>query len=80
MNTVLQVRPHQCRAEAQDHSSRHASHRCFDAAQDMVGFLSCQGTVLAYAQFAIHQYSQILFSRAVLYPYIPHCIDTLKVV
>ena len=30
--------------------------------------------MLAHVQLAIHQYPQILFSRAVLYPYIPQFV------
>lgn len=37
----------------------------------MVGFLSCEGTLLVHAQLAIHQYPQVLISRAVLHPHIP---------
>jgi len=47
LDTVLQVSPHQCCAERQDHLPRPAGHTSFDAAQDMVGFLICEGTVLA---------------------------------
>ena len=36
----------------------------------MVGFLGCKGKLLAHVQFAIHQYSQVFFSRAVLSPFI----------
>ena len=36
--------------------------------QDMVGFRGCEGTLLTHIQLAIHQYSQVLFSRSVLYP------------
>ena len=36
----------------------------------MVGFLGCEGTLLAHVQLAIHQYSQVIFSRAVIHPFI----------
>ena len=32
----------------------------------MIGFLGCEGTLLAHAQFPMHQYPQVLFSRIVL--------------
>ena len=45
----------------------------------MVGFLGCTGTLLAHVQFAIHQYPQVLFSRAVLDPFILQLVLTLEV-
>lgn len=45
-----------------------AGHTSFDAAQAMVGFLSCEGKLLAHVHLAIHQYPQVLFGRAVLNP------------
>jgi len=39
LNAVLQVRPHQCRVERQDHLPLPTGHTFFDAIQDMVGFL-----------------------------------------
>ena len=41
-----------------------------DAVQDTVGFLGCEGTLLAHVQLPIHQYPQVLFGRAVLHPFI----------
>ena len=47
-------------------------HGSFDAAaQDTVGFLCCEGTLLAHVQLPIHQYSQVFFSRAALNPFTP---------
>jgi len=43
----------------------------FGAVQDAVGFLGCEGTLLAHVQLDIHWYSQALFCSAVLYAYIP---------
>ena len=37
-----------------------------DAAQDMVGFLGCKGTLLAHVHLTIHWYPQVLSDRAVL--------------
>ena len=39
LDTILQLRPHQHRAEGQDHLLQPAGHSSFDTAQDMVGFL-----------------------------------------
>ena len=59
----------QGRAEGQDHLSQPVGHTAFDAAQDMVGFLGCEGTLLAHVQLPIHQHQQVLFGRAVLNPF-----------
>ena len=74
LHAVLQVRPHQRRAEGQDHLLCPADHTAFDAAQDMVGFLGCESTLLAHVQLAIHQHPQIPFGRAVLQSCIPQLI------
>ena len=68
---ILQVRSHQCRVEGQDLFLWPTGHISFDAAQDRVGFLGLEGTFLAHVQLAIHQYPQVLLSRAVIYPFFP---------
>ena len=79
LNVVLQVRPHQHRAERQDHLPRPAGRASFDAAQDMVGFLGCEGTSLVHIELPIHQYRQVLFSKAVLSPFIPQLVLVVEV-
>jgi len=59
-----------CRVEGQDHLPCPAGHISFDVAQNTVGFLGCEGTLLVH----IHQYLQVLYGKAVLYPFIPHVI------
>ena len=71
LDAVLQVRSHQGRVERENHFPQIADHASFDAAQDMVCFLGCEGTVLAHVQLPIHQYPQVLFDRAALNPLIP---------
>ena len=66
-------------AEEQDHLPHPAYHTTFDAAQYMVGFLGCEGTLLAHVQLAIHQYSQVFFSRAVLYRVLPQLVLIVEV-
>jgi len=72
LDAVLQVRPHQCSAEEQDHLPCPGGHAAFDVAQDAIGFLGCKGTLLADAPPALCKYPQVLSSRAVLHPYIPN--------
>ena len=43
LDAVLQMRSHQHRVEGQDHLPYPAGHTAFVAAQDMVGFLGCEG-------------------------------------
>jgi len=50
-----------------------------DAAQDTVGFVGCEGTLLAHVRLAIHQYTEFLFGRAVLYPYASHLVLSVGV-
>jgi len=64
LDAVLRVRPHQRRAEGQNHLPCPAGHSSFDTAQDKVGFLGCEGTLLPHVQLGIHQYPQVLFPPA----------------
>jgi len=43
LDAVLQVRPHQHGTEGQDHFPQPTGHTSFDAAQDTVGFMGCEG-------------------------------------
>ena len=79
LDAVLHVRPHQCIPEGQDHLPRLAGHTYFDAAQDMIGFLGCEGTVLAHVQLPIHQYPQVVFCKAALNPFIPQLALVMEV-
>ena len=40
----------------------------------MIGFLDCEDTLLSHVRLPIHQYLQVLFSRAVLYYFIPQLV------
>ena len=79
LDTVLQVRPHQCRVEGQYHLPQPAGHTSFDAAQDMVGFLGCEGTLLAHVQLAVHWYPEAPFGRAVLSTFIRQLVLVVRV-
>jgi len=79
LDAVLQVRPHQCRVAGQDHLPRPAGHAYFDAVQVMIGFLGCEGTLLAHVQLLIHQYPQVLLSRAALNPFITQFVLVVRV-
>ena len=65
-NTELQARPHQYRAENQDHLPHPAGHTSFDPAQDVIGLLGCKHMLLAHVQLFDHQNSQVLLQRAAL--------------
>ncbi|KAK4810951.1 hypothetical protein QYF61_013359 [Mycteria americana] len=74
LDAVLQVGSHQSRVGGQNHLPRPAGHASFDAAQDTIGFLGCEYTLLAHVQLFIHQYPQVLLCRAVLNPFIPQSV------
>ena len=76
VDAILPVRPQQCTAEGQDHLPRPAGH----AAQGMVGFLYCEGTLLAHVQLATQQYPQVFLGRAVLSAFILQPIMVVRVV
>ncbi|KAK4827388.1 hypothetical protein QYF61_017793 [Mycteria americana] len=52
LDAVLQVRSHQSGVEGQNHLPRSAGHASFDAAQDTVGLLGCECTLLAHVRFS----------------------------
>ncbi|KAK4824458.1 LOW QUALITY PROTEIN: hypothetical protein QYF61_015836 [Mycteria americana] len=79
LDTALQVRSHQSRVEGQNHLPQPAGHASFDAAQDTVGLLGCQRTLLAHVQLFVHQYPQVLFRRAALDHIIPQPVLILGV-
>ncbi|KAK4825246.1 hypothetical protein QYF61_025645, partial [Mycteria americana] len=79
LNTVLQVGSHQSGVEGQNPLIQPAGHTPFDAAQDTVGLLGCERTLLAHVHLFIHQYPQVLLRRAALSPFIPQPVLILGV-
>ncbi|KAK4810025.1 LOW QUALITY PROTEIN: hypothetical protein QYF61_005088 [Mycteria americana] len=71
LNTVFEVRPHQCRVQGHDHFPSLAGHAIFDTSQDAIGFLGHLGTLLAHVQPAVKQHPQVLFHRASFQPLFP---------
>ncbi|KAK4831414.1 hypothetical protein QYF61_017545 [Mycteria americana] len=71
LNTVFEVRPHQCRVQGHDHFPSPAGHAIFDTSQDAIGFLGHLGTLLAHIQLAVNQHPQVLFRWAALQPLFP---------
>ncbi|KAK4823973.1 hypothetical protein QYF61_008592 [Mycteria americana] len=66
LNTVFEVRPHQCRVQGHDHFPSPAGHAIFDTSQDVIGFLGHLGTLLAHIQPAVDQHPQALLCLAAL--------------
>ncbi|KAK4832850.1 hypothetical protein QYF61_025870 [Mycteria americana] len=56
LNTVFEVRPHQCRVQGHNHFPTPAGHAVFDTSQDAIGFLGRLGTLLAHIQAAVNQH------------------------
>jgi len=71
LDKVLPLRSHRQRAKGQDHLTRPADHTSFDVS----GFMSWEDTLLPHVQLAILQYHQVLFCRAMLYPFIPQVVS-----
>ncbi|GAB0184594.1 hypothetical protein GRJ2_000924700 [Grus japonensis] len=64
LNTILEVRPHQCRVQGDNHVPSPAGHTIPDTSQDAVGFLGHLGTLLAHVQPAVNQHPQVPFRQA----------------
>ncbi|KAK4822676.1 hypothetical protein QYF61_019043 [Mycteria americana] len=63
LNTVVEVRPHQCRVQGHDHFPSPAGHAIFDTSQDAIGFLGHLGTLLAHIQDTLAIFPKVaLFS------------------
>ncbi|KAK4825114.1 LOW QUALITY PROTEIN: hypothetical protein QYF61_024005, partial [Mycteria americana] len=71
LNTVFEVRPHQCRVQGDNHFPTPAGHTISDTGQDAIGLLGHLGTLLAHIQVAIDQYAQVLLCRAAFQPLFP---------
>ncbi|KAK4815348.1 hypothetical protein QYF61_000180 [Mycteria americana] len=71
LNTVFQVRPHQCQVQGHDHFPSPAGHTIFDTNQDAIGFLGHLGTLLAHIQAAVNQHPQVLLCWAAFQPLFP---------
>ncbi|KAK4810927.1 hypothetical protein QYF61_013335 [Mycteria americana] len=71
VNTVFEVRPHQCRVQGHNHFPSPAGHTIFDTSQDAIGFLGHLGTLLAHIQAAVNQHSQVLLCWTAFQPLFP---------
>jgi len=71
LNTVLEVRPHQCRVQGQDHLPTAAGHTIPDTSQDAAGLLGHLGTLLAHVHPAVNQHPKVLFLWTAFQPLFP---------
>ncbi|KAK4815740.1 hypothetical protein QYF61_006778 [Mycteria americana] len=71
LNTVFEVRPHQCRVQGHDHCPSPAGHAIFDTSQYAIGFLGHLGTLPVHVQPAVNQHPQVLFHQADFQPLFP---------
>ncbi|KAK4824163.1 hypothetical protein QYF61_011290, partial [Mycteria americana] len=71
LNTVFEVRPHQCRVQGHNHFPSPAGHAIFDTGQDAIGLLGRLGTLLAHIQPAVNQHPQVLLCQAAFQPLFP---------
>ncbi|KAK4816910.1 hypothetical protein QYF61_024920 [Mycteria americana] len=71
LNTVFEVRPHQCHVQGHDYFPSPTGHTISDTSQDAIGFLGHLGTLLAHIQSAVSQHPQVLFCQAAFQPLFP---------
>ncbi|GAB0195154.1 hypothetical protein GRJ2_001980700 [Grus japonensis] len=71
LNTALEVWPHQCRVQGDDHCPSPAGHTIPDTSQDAGGLLGHLGTLLAHNQPPVDQHPQVLFCQAAFQPLFP---------
>ncbi|KAK4829782.1 LOW QUALITY PROTEIN: hypothetical protein QYF61_006581 [Mycteria americana] len=71
LNTVFEVRPHQCRVQGHNHFPSPAGCTIPDTSQDTIGLLGHLGTLPAHIHMAIDQHPQVLFHRAAFQPLCP---------
>ncbi|KAK4815219.1 hypothetical protein QYF61_022866 [Mycteria americana] len=71
LNTVFEVRPHQCPVQGHNHFPSPAGHAIFDTGQDAIGLLGRLGTLLAHIQAAVNQHPQVLLCQAAFQPLFP---------
>ncbi|KAK4824198.1 hypothetical protein QYF61_012014 [Mycteria americana] len=71
LNTVFEVRPHQCRVQGHNHFPSPAGYVIFDTSLDVIGFLGHLGTLLAHILVAVNQHPQVLFHQAAFQPLFP---------
>ncbi|KAK4817391.1 hypothetical protein QYF61_012097 [Mycteria americana] len=71
LNTVFEVRPHQCRVQGHDHFPSPAGHAISHTSPDAIGFLGHLGTLLAHIQAAVNQHPQVLLCLAAFQPLFP---------
>ncbi|KAK4825193.1 hypothetical protein QYF61_025121 [Mycteria americana] len=58
LNTVFEVRPHQCRVQGHDHFPSPAGHTIPDTSHDALGLLGHLGALPAHIQAAVDQHAQ----------------------
>ena len=75
MQYSSEVLPAQTRRE--DHLPQPTGHTSFDVAQDTVGFLGCENSLLAHVQLPIHHHLQVFFNRAELNSLISQLISVV---
>jgi len=79
LDAGLQVGSHQSGGEGQNLLPCPAGHAAFDAAQDTVGLLGCERTVLGCVELLINQNPQVLLLRAALNPFAAQPVFVLAI-
>ena len=74
VNTVLEVRPHQCWVQRYNYFSNPVRITISNTSQDASGLLSHLGTLVAHVQLAINQYLELCFDYTVLQSLCPKTV------
>ncbi|KAJ7422829.1 hypothetical protein BTVI_12175 [Pitangus sulphuratus] len=74
LDTGLEMWPHQCRVQQNNHFPSLAGHTVWDTIQNAIGLLGHLDTLLAHVQLAVNQHPQVLFHWATFQPLIPKSV------
>jgi len=80
LDAVLQVGSHQRGVKGQNDLPCSAGHASLDAAQDVVGFLGCERTLLDYVELLINQHPKSFSSGPALSPFSAQPVFVLGIV
>ncbi|PKU37700.1 hypothetical protein llap_11996 [Limosa lapponica baueri] len=71
LNIIIEVWPHQCWVQGDNHYPSPAGHTISDTNQHAIGLLGHLGTLLARIKLTVDQHPQVLFHRAAFQPLFP---------
>ena len=79
LDVGLHVGSHQSGVEGQNHLSRPAGHASCDTAQDTVGLLGCERTLLGHVELFVSQHPPVHLFRAALNPFSAQPVSVFRI-